>query len=122
MSSNLARANDFSSIMAGLPGYKAWVEPLLRPDVACKLFPGYSEALETIALRREAMRHADIAGPGGARTAGWSPSRNMKMSGEFPYVAALLLKAAFGEDALRDRKKIRAILCLHPEFAFNIRR
>ena len=35
-----------------LAGYKAWVEELLRPEVASRLFPGYAEALTLIAQRR----------------------------------------------------------------------
>ena len=106
---------------SALAGYNAWVEPLLRPDVACKIFPGYAEALAMIAQKREAMRQADIVGPTNS-TAGWSPSGNFKLDMEVPYVAALLLKAAFGPDALTNKKKRHLILQLHPEFSFRIRR
>lgn len=98
-----------------IAGYKAWVEPIL--DAAPTLFPGYAEALEMIAIRREMMRQADITGPMG-RTAGWSPSGNFKMDGEFPYEAALLLKAAFGPDALSNTRKRHMILKLRPEFSY----
>ena len=104
-----------------ITGYNAWVEPLLRPDVACKLFEGYAEALAMIARKREALRQADITGPMGT-TAGWSPSGNFKQDAEFPYVAALLLKGAFGQDALSNRRKRHLILKLHPEFDLRIRR
>lgn len=97
------------------PGYDAWVAPLLHIDTACKMFPGYAEALTLIAAKREAMRKADIAGPI-RKTAGWSPSGNFKQHMELPYEAALLLKAALGEDALRDKRKRAFIAKMHPEF------
>lgn len=103
-----------------MAGYNAWVKPIL--ELAPKMFPGYAEALAMIARRREAMRVADIAGPM-KQTTGWSPSGNFKMDAEFPYEAALLLKAAFGHDALTNRAKRHFILKLHPEFSYqNLRR
>ena len=96
-------------------GYVAWVRDLLHPDTACKRFVGYREALDAIARKREALRLVDIRGPLG-KTAGWSPSRNFRQDGEYPYVASLLLKMAFGRDALSNRRKRHLILDLHPEF------
>lgn len=102
-------------------GYEAWVRPLLKPEVACKIFPGYAETLYRIASRREAMRVADITGPGVAATAGWSPTKQFKLAIEVPYVAALLLKAALGHDALTNPRKRRFIMREHPEFTFALR-
>lgn len=107
--------------VAAPPGYKAWLDDMLRPEVACRLFSGYAEALALIAQKREAMRQMNIIGPIG-RTAGWSPKGNFKLELEMPYVAALALKAALGEDALRDPRKRRFIASRHPEFVMTIRR
>jgi len=103
---------------SAMTGYNAWVKDLLKPEVASKLFPGFAEGLALIAERRERMRQLDIAGPMG-KTAGWSPDRNFKLDGEFPYCAALLLKAAFGPDALTNKQKRHYILQLHPEFSYR---
>lgn len=110
-----------SVVSLDLTGYKAWVEPLLNIDYACAHFPGYAEALAMIAAKRERLRQLDLTGPIG-KTAGWSPSGNFKQDAEFPYHAALLLKTAFGDDALRNKRKRHLILQLHPEFSLRIKR
>lgn len=116
----MADAPTRSVYSPNMAGYNAWVKPIL--ELAPKMFEGYADALALIAQRREAMRQADITGPMG-RTAGWSPGGNFKMDAEFPYVASLLLKAAFGIDALTNRAKRHFILKLHPEFSYkNLRR
>lgn len=102
-----------------LSGYRAWVQPIL--ELAPKIFPGYAEAMAVIQQRREMMRQADIIGPTG-KSAGWSPSGNMKMALEMPYEASLLFKAALGPDALTNPKKREFIMREHPEFSFRLRR
>jgi hypothetical protein len=117
----MARNPNITQVVDPYPGYNAWCRGLLEPENACKLFEGYAEALTHIATKREALRQADLHGPIG-KTAGWSPSGNIKIQLEMPYVAMLLLKAALGRDALQDPKKRRFIAQQHPEFDMTIRR
>lgn len=106
-----------------LAGLNAWVRHFLdNPQMIDETIdPSYTAALAMIAAKREALRHADNAGPMG-KTAGWSPTKQHKIDAEFPYVAALLLKAAFGRDALSNNRKRNLILQQYPEFSLRIRR
>ena len=101
-------------------GYRAWAKPLL--EMAPHIFPGYADAMAAIALHREEMRRADITGSGMQKTAGWSPSGNVKMALEMPYEASLIFKAALGPDALTNPRKRRFIMAEHPEFSFKLSR
>ena len=119
----MARNPNITQVVDPYPGYNAWCRGLLEPENACKIFEGYAEALMHIKQKRDALRQADITGPGPLkRTAGWSPSGHFKVELEMPYVAMLLLKAALGRDCLQDPRKKRFIAQMHPEFVMTIRR